>query len=63
VHSSLGYNARLTDLQAAIALAKFKSWDEIIKKRVEIANFYTSSLINKPNVILPKQNVLAEQKY
>jgi dTDP-4-amino-4,6-dideoxygalactose transaminase len=54
IHVSLGYNARLTDLQAAIALAQLKSWDEILKKRKAIADFYTQSLKNTPYVVLPK---------
>jgi len=40
----LGYNYRLTDFQAALALSQLKRADEGIKRRQEIADRYTEAL-------------------
>jgi len=48
----LGYNYRLTDFQAALALNQLKRADEGIKKRQEIAERYTEAL-KVTGLILP----------
>jgi len=42
--SMIGYNYRMTDLQAAIGLVQLDHWDEIIYKRMRIYNYYLDCL-------------------
>lgn len=50
----LGYNYRMTDIQAAIGISQVKKLKKIISKRKKIANFYTENLSNLDWLILPK---------
>lgn len=40
VHKDLGYNFRFTNIQAQIGLAQMKRIKKLIKKKLEIANYY-----------------------
>lgn len=44
VHRKLGYNYRMTNLQACIALAQLERIDEIIEKRNQICKWYDEDL-------------------
>jgi perosamine synthetase len=44
----LGYNYRMTDLQAAIGLVQMKRLDEIVARRRELAAGYTRALADHP---------------
>lgn len=46
-HDVVGHNYRLTNLQAAIGCAQFEKLDEIVKKKLIIANFYKRYLSSK----------------
>jgi UDP-4-amino-4,6-dideoxy-N-acetyl-beta-L-altrosamine transaminase len=48
----LGFNYRLTDIQAALGLSQLKRVDEYVKSRHKIAEFYNSEL-NNLNIQLP----------
>jgi UDP-4-amino-4,6-dideoxy-N-acetyl-beta-L-altrosamine transaminase len=50
----LGFNYRMTDIQAALGLSQLKRVDEYVKIRHKIAEFYNSEL-KKPNIQLPFQ--------
>ena len=50
---ALGYNYRLTDIQAALGLSQLKRLDSFVKRRKEIADFYQNNL---KNVSLPYQH-------
>ena len=39
-HDVVGYNFRLTNMQAAIGLAQMERLDEIVKKKIKIAEYY-----------------------
>ena len=56
LHPSLGYNFRMTALQAAVALAQVERFDEIIKKRKKIEKWYNKYLPKE--VLMPKRDVL-----
>lgn len=43
-HPVLGHNYRMTDLHAAVGLAQFRKLAEILRKRAEIADYYTKHL-------------------
>ena len=49
----LGYNYRMTDMQAVLGTVQLARLDKITKKRQEIASFYSKNLQNLPGVILP----------
>ncbi|KYD25396.1 UDP-4-amino-4,6-dideoxy-N-acetyl-beta-L-altrosamine transaminase [Geobacillus sp. FSL W8-0032] len=51
----LGYNYRMTDLQAALGLSQMDKLDRFIERRREIANMYNEALKTMDSVILPKQ--------
>ena len=58
----LGYNYRMTDIQAAIGLEQIKRLDEYIEKRNLIAKNYTSKLANS-NLKLPYRHNLLLSSY
>tara|TARA_B100001123_G_C15313632_1_gene1025314 strand:+ start:1761 stop:2951 length:1191 start_codon:yes stop_codon:yes gene_type:complete len=51
--TNLGYNYRLTDLQASIGLVQLKKIDGFIKKRNSIAKFYYQNLLKSEIIQLP----------
>jgi len=44
IHPSIGYNFRITDLQAAIGLTQLDKLSEIIRRKLEIMEFYKTNL-------------------
>lgn len=61
-HKKLGYNFRMTNLQAAVALAQTEKLESILKKREQIESWYDaelSPLLGRKDIeIMPKRNVL-----
>lgn len=53
--TDLGYNYRMTDLQAALGLSQMTKIDSFIQQRREIATFYTGAFQDIEGVIVPKQ--------
>ncbi|AKP48479.1 UDP-4-amino-4,6-dideoxy-N-acetyl-beta-L-altrosamine transaminase [Bacillus smithii] len=51
----LGYNYRMTDLQAALGISQMDKLDRFIKRRQEIANIYNEAFKTMDSVILPHQ--------
>ena len=51
----LGYNYRMTDLQAALGLSQLQQLDEFVSKRHEVAEWYDQMLPDLP-VIMPWQH-------
>jgi perosamine synthetase len=52
-HDHIGYNFRLTNLQAAIGVAQLERVGDIVKKKRSIAESYTKYLKDVPGLILP----------
>jgi len=64
IHYELGYNARMTNLQAAIGLAQFERINEFLEKKRSIGAFYQKHLMNLPFVTPPlKKTSYAENIY
>jgi len=49
----LGYNYRMMDLQATIAIEQLKRLESITRKRQKNAKLYNENLVNIPGIILP----------
>jgi len=52
-HDSIGYNYRMTNLQAAIGIVQLKKIKRIIKRKREIACWYRSMLKDIPGLTMP----------
>lgn len=53
VHDELGWNARFTNLQAALGLAQLERLDEFVLKKRHIGSYYARLLNDIPMVQLP----------
>ncbi len=58
----LGFNYRLTDIQAALGISQLKKLNIFIKKRRNIAKIYSKYLDNK-NLILPTEKKYAKSSF
>src|ERR1035437_5128098 len=52
-HARLGYNYRLSDINAAIGIVQMHPLDEIVESRQRVAHAYIQHLLDEPHVILP----------
>lgn len=52
---SLGYNYRMTDLQAALGSSQMNRLDQFVERRNEIVSIYNKQLAQLPELILPYQ--------
>jgi perosamine synthetase len=59
VHESLGWNARISNLQAALGVAQLERLDRFVKRRHAIGAFYNSSLVDETRL----QRPVAETPY
>ena len=63
VHKSLGYNYRMTNLQAAIGCAQVERIDELVEKKISIGQYYLSHLQGLPGIELPVEKPWAKNVY
>ncbi|MGE3107417.1 MAG: DegT/DnrJ/EryC1/StrS family aminotransferase [Phycisphaerales bacterium] len=52
-HERLGYNYRLSEVNAALGVGQMRRFDEIVARRQEVARMYMSRLMDHPQIILP----------
>jgi len=52
-HARLGFNYRLSDINAAIGIVQMKRIDEIVEARQRVAHTYVQHLLDEPHIILP----------
>ena len=63
-HEDIGWNYRLTNMQAALGLSQLQDIKKIVKKKMEIGNHYYQGLsLNKNIQILPPTNTYAKNIY
>jgi perosamine synthetase len=62
-HDTLGFNFRMTNLQAALGLAQTERVDETIKRKREVGAEYTKRLGDVPNIMLPVEEPWARNVY
>jgi perosamine synthetase len=63
LHSEVGYNYRLTNLQAAVGLAQFERIDDFVSMRRRNAAIYGELLRNVPGIRLPIEKEWAKNVY
>lgn len=51
----LGYNYRMTDIQAALGISQMKKIDLFLNRRKQLATVYNAAFENHPNIVLPYQ--------
>ncbi|MCX6570923.1 MAG: DegT/DnrJ/EryC1/StrS family aminotransferase [Candidatus Aminicenantes bacterium] len=62
-HTELGYNFRLTNLQAAVGLAQVERMEEIIARKRWMGQAYTERLCDLSQIILPVEEAWAKNVY
>jgi len=55
IMTELGYNYRLTDIQAALGISQFKKLDGFIRARRRVIKWYEKELKNIKDIILPQE--------
>lgn len=54
IHDGIGYNYRMTNMQAAIGCGELKHLNAYIQKKEQMARLYNTLLANVPGIITPK---------
>ena len=63
-HDDIGWNYRMTNIQAALGLSQLKNIKHVVKQKMKIGNYYYKKLNKNPNIqILPPSNVFAKNIY
>jgi perosamine synthetase len=62
-HERLGFNFRMTNLQAAIGLAQVERIGSIVERKRQIGRAYAAELCEVPGLILPVEEPWAKQIY
>ena len=63
-HDDLGWNYRMTNIQAALGLSQLKNIKNVVKKKMEIGNHYYRKLHKNLNIqILPPSNKFSKNIY
>jgi len=63
IHDVVGYNYRMTNLQAAIGLAQLERVEELVEKRRRNASLYSSLLRGLPGITLPPEEPWAKNVF
>ena len=63
-HDDIGWNYRMTNMQASLGLSQLKNIKSIVKKKIEIGNRYYKRLYSNKNIkILPPSNTYSKNIY
>lgn len=62
-HTEVGYNYRMTNLQAALGLAQLEKIEDIIHTKIKIAEIYGKGLQSVKGIVLPPSNDWAKNVY
>jgi len=52
-HERLGYNYRMSELQAALGVGQMRRFRQIRERRAEVAQLYLNRLMGNPDLVLP----------
>ena len=63
-HDDIGWNYRMTNMQAALGLSQLKNIKNVVKKKIEIGNYYYYKLKSNKNIqMLPPSNSYSKNIY
>lgn len=62
-HPAMGFNYRMTNLQAALGVAQMEKIDRFIERKQAIAALYNQQLAGTPGIVLPPQAAWAKSVY
>ena len=62
-HDALGFNYRMTNIQAAIGCAQVEQFDKVIRLKRNIAESYTNALSDLPHIQLPTEKEWAKNAF
>jgi perosamine synthetase len=62
-YPEVGFNYRMTDIQAAVGIVQLRRLPEILARRIELAERYTRALNDIPGLIAPHVPVCARPNY
>jgi perosamine synthetase len=63
LHTDIGFNYRMTNIQASIGLAQFEKIDELVERRRSHAHLYNSLLKDVNGITLPPEKKWAKNVY
>lgn len=63
LHEDIGFNYRMTNIQAAIGLAQMEKADKLVQARIDHANLYNELLKNVQGIILPPKKEWVKNVY
>ncbi len=63
MHRELGFNYRLTNMQAAIGLAQVEKIEELVQRKIDIGQYYLNKLRDIPVIQLPVEREWAKNVY
>jgi perosamine synthetase len=63
LHDELGYNFRMTNMQAALGMAQLERIDQIVDRKRAIAQAYSERLKDVPGIMLPFEEPWAKSVY
>ena len=63
MHKDIGYNYRMTNLQAAVGHAQFQKIEQIITRKREISRYYSDRFATMKEVQLPAEKPYARNVY
>lgn len=56
VHENLGWNYRMTNMQAAVGVAQMERWDEFLQRKIAIGMRYSAQLVGITELQPPLTN-------
>ena len=62
-HDYVGFNYRMTNMQAAIGVAQIKKIDFLLQNKKKIFNYYDSKFLKDPKILLLPKNSWSENSY
>ncbi|MCS7166158.1 MAG: LegC family aminotransferase [Gemmatales bacterium] len=63
IHRDIGYNYRLTSLQAALGCAQMEKLEEFVQRKRQLARSYAERLADLPSISLPAEAPWARSTY